>query len=71
MSAPVVAWLGSDEAGHASRQVLRAIGETLILMDGWKYGPTLENGRVRWDASKLGAQIGAHLFRTRAPGLQV
>jgi NAD(P)-dependent dehydrogenase (short-subunit alcohol dehydrogenase family) len=71
MSAPVVAWLASDEAAHVSGQVLRAIGETLILMEGWRYGPTIENGRTRWDASTLGAKIGAHLFRTRAPGLQV
>jgi NAD(P)-dependent dehydrogenase (short-subunit alcohol dehydrogenase family) len=71
MSAPVVAWLASDEASHVTGQVLRAIGETLILMQGWRYGPTINNGRIRWNASTLGAQIGAHLFHTRAPGLQV
>jgi NAD(P)-dependent dehydrogenase (short-subunit alcohol dehydrogenase family) len=70
MSSPVVAWLASDEAAYVSGQVIRAIGETLILMEGWRYGPTLNNGGERWDASKLGTQIGAHLFRSRAPGLQ-
>jgi NAD(P)-dependent dehydrogenase (short-subunit alcohol dehydrogenase family) len=70
LSAPVVAWLASDEAAHVTGQVLRAIGETLVLLEGWRYGPTISNGGTRWDASKLGAQIGAHIFRTRAPGLQ-
>jgi NAD(P)-dependent dehydrogenase (short-subunit alcohol dehydrogenase family) len=70
LSAPVVAWLASDEADHVTGQVIRAIGETLVLLESWRYGPTLHNGGVRWDASKLGAQIGAHIFRSRAPGLQ-
>jgi NAD(P)-dependent dehydrogenase (short-subunit alcohol dehydrogenase family) len=70
LSSPVVAWLASDEAAHVTGQVLRAIGETLVLLQGWHYGPTLNNGGVRWRAETLGAQIGAHLFHTRAPGLQ-
>ena len=39
ISSPLVAWLASDEAGHVSGQVLRAIGETIVLIDGWRYGP--------------------------------
>jgi NAD(P)-dependent dehydrogenase (short-subunit alcohol dehydrogenase family) len=70
LSSPVVAWLASDEASHVTGQVLRAIGETLVLLQGWHYGPTLHNGGVRWRTETLGAQIGAHLFHTRAPGLQ-
>ena len=70
LSSPVVAWLASDEAAHVSGQVLRAIGETLIWMEGWRYGPTLHNGGVRWDPEQLGRQISTDLFRTRAPGLR-
>jgi NAD(P)-dependent dehydrogenase (short-subunit alcohol dehydrogenase family) len=70
LSSPVVAWLASDEAAHVTGQLLRAIGETLVLLQGWRYGPTLDNRGVRWRAEALGAQIGAHLFHTRAPGLQ-
>lgn len=70
LSSPVVAWLASDEAAHVSGQVLRAIGETLIWMEGWRYGPTLHNGGVRWDPETLGARIATDLFRTRAPGLR-
>jgi NAD(P)-dependent dehydrogenase (short-subunit alcohol dehydrogenase family) len=70
MGSPVVAWLASDEAAHVSGQVLRAIGETIILMEGWRPGPTINNGRKRWDATKLGQQIAVDVFRTRAPGLR-
>ena len=70
MGSPVVAWLASDEAAHVSGQVLRAIGETIILMEGWRPGPTINNGRTRWDATKLGQQLAVDVFRTRAPGLR-
>jgi NAD(P)-dependent dehydrogenase (short-subunit alcohol dehydrogenase family) len=70
MGSPVVAWLASDEAGHVSGRVLRAIGETIILMEGWRPGPTINNGRTRWDATKLGQQLAVDVFRTRAPGLR-
>ena len=70
MGSPVVAWLASDQAAHVSGQVLRAIGETIILMEGWRPGPTINNGRTRWDATKLGQQLAVDVFRTRAPGLR-
>ena len=70
ISSPIVAWLASDEAGHVSGQVLRAIGETLTLMEGWRYGPTVNNNRTRWRAESVGPVIGADLFHTRAPGLR-
>ena len=47
-----------------------AIGETIILMEGWRPGPTLNNGRTRWDATKLGQQLATDVFRTRTPGLR-
>ena len=70
LSSPIVAWLASDEAAHVSGQVLRAIGETLILMEGWRYGPTIRNGGQRWRAETVGQQIATDVFRSRAPGLR-
>ena len=70
ISSPLVAWLASDEAGHVTGQVFRAIGETIVLLEGWRYGPTISNGGQRWDASTLGAQIATDIFRSRAPGLR-
>jgi len=53
-----------------SGQVLRAIGETLTLMEGWRYGPTVENGGARWATERIGAILATDVFRTRAPGLR-
>jgi NAD(P)-dependent dehydrogenase (short-subunit alcohol dehydrogenase family) len=70
LSSPIVAWLASDEAAHVTGQVLRAIGESLILMKGWRYGPRATNNRERWNAETVGAVIASDLFEYRAPGLR-
>jgi NAD(P)-dependent dehydrogenase (short-subunit alcohol dehydrogenase family) len=70
ISSPLVAWLASDEADHVSGQVFRAIAETIILLEGWRYGPTIDNGGAHWDAKTLGARINTDIFRSRAPGLR-
>jgi NAD(P)-dependent dehydrogenase (short-subunit alcohol dehydrogenase family) len=70
ISSPIVAWLASDEASHVTGQVLRAIGETLILLEGWRYGPTVRNGGTRWRADTVGSVIATDIFKTRAPGLR-
>jgi NAD(P)-dependent dehydrogenase (short-subunit alcohol dehydrogenase family) len=70
LSSPIVAWLASDEASHVTGQVLRAIGETLILFEGWRYGPTVRNGGKRWSADTVGSVIATDIFKTRAPGLR-
>jgi NAD(P)-dependent dehydrogenase (short-subunit alcohol dehydrogenase family) len=68
---PVVAWLASPQAGHVSGQVIRAIGETIDLMQGWSKAATISNGGTRWDATKLGTRLATDVFRTRAPGLRL
>jgi NAD(P)-dependent dehydrogenase (short-subunit alcohol dehydrogenase family) len=68
---PVVAWLASDEAGHVSGQVIRAMGEHIHLMGGWTEERTISNGGKRWDAQKLGALFATDLFDTRARGLRM
>ena len=70
VSSPVVAWLASDEAQLVTGQVIRAVAENIILMNGWADGPTIDNGGKRWDATKLGQQIATDIFKTRAPGLR-
>jgi NAD(P)-dependent dehydrogenase (short-subunit alcohol dehydrogenase family) len=70
ISSPIVAWLASDEADHVTGQVLRAVGETLIHLQGWRYGPTIRNGGQRWEADKVGAMIATDIFGSRAPGLR-
>jgi len=71
LSSPVVAWLASDEAGHVSGQVIRAMGENIHLMQGWTEARTVSNGRTRWDATKLGDIFAKDIFQTRAPGLRM
>ena len=51
-------------------QIIRAVAENIILMEGWTDGPTINNGGKRWDATKLGQQLATDVFRTRAPGLR-
>jgi NAD(P)-dependent dehydrogenase (short-subunit alcohol dehydrogenase family) len=70
ISSPVVAWLASDEADHVTGQVIRAVAEDIILMEGWTDGAKLNNGGKRWDATKLGMQLATDVFKTRAPGLR-
>ena len=45
-SSPLVAWLASDKAGHVTGQVIRAVGERSCCLEGWTYGPTIDNGGV-------------------------
>jgi hypothetical protein len=51
-------------------QVIRAIHDTIYLMDGWREAATISSGQRRWDATRLGTQIATDLFRTRAAGLR-
>ena len=70
VSSPLVAWLASDEAAYVSGQVIRAVAENIIWMEGWSDGATLNNKGKRWDATKLGQQLATDVFFTRAPGLR-
>ena len=70
VSSPVVAWLASDEAQHVTGQIIRAVAENIVWMQGWSDGPTISNGGKRWDATKLGQQLATDVFKTRAPGLR-
>ena len=34
LASPIVAWLASDKAGHVTGQVIRAVGDEIVLMNG-------------------------------------
>jgi NAD(P)-dependent dehydrogenase (short-subunit alcohol dehydrogenase family) len=70
VSSPLVAWLASDESQLVTGQVIRAVAEDIILMQGWTDGAKISNGGKRWDAGKLGMQLATDVFGTRAPGLR-
>jgi NAD(P)-dependent dehydrogenase (short-subunit alcohol dehydrogenase family) len=70
VASPLVAWLASDESQHITGQVIRAVAEDIVWMQGWSEGPTISNGGKRWDATKLGQQLATDVFKTRAPGLR-
>ena len=69
-SSPLVAWLASDEADHVTGQVIRAIHDRIIWMQGWKERKVISSGGKRWDAATLGAVINQDLFETRGPGMR-
>ena len=69
-SSPLVAWLASDEADHVTGQVIRAINDRIVLMNGWSETTEVCSGEKRWDATKLGQILSTDLFCTRAPGLR-
>jgi NAD(P)-dependent dehydrogenase (short-subunit alcohol dehydrogenase family) len=70
-SAPMVAWLASDEAVHVTGQVFRAVGSTISLYQPWSIGPEIESGGKKWDPTEIGAAVNAWIFKTRNPGLQM
>jgi NAD(P)-dependent dehydrogenase (short-subunit alcohol dehydrogenase family) len=72
-SAPMVAWLASDEALHVTGQVFRAVGNTIAHYQPWTLGSMIETpkGPRRWEATEIGATVNAQIFKCRAPGLQM
>jgi len=70
VSSPLVAWLASDESQHVTGQVIRAVAEDIVWMEGWREGASISNGGQRWDATKLGQQLNTDIFKTRTPGLR-
>jgi len=72
-SAPMVAWLASDDALHVTGQVFRAVGHRITHYVPWALGPTVETkGKpARWEPEDIGPAVNAHVFRSRHPGLQM
>jgi NAD(P)-dependent dehydrogenase (short-subunit alcohol dehydrogenase family) len=70
ISSPLVAWLASDESQLVTGQVIRAVAEEIVWMQGWSNGAAIHNGGKRWDATTLGQRLATDVFKTRAPGLR-
>jgi NAD(P)-dependent dehydrogenase (short-subunit alcohol dehydrogenase family) len=70
LASPLVAWLASEKAGHVTGQIIRAVGDEIVLMDGWSKGNTIRKPSQRWEASELTALMNADIFHSRAPGLR-
>ena len=73
-SAPMVAWLASDEALHVSGQVFRAVGNTIGHYTPWRLGELFENNTkdgqpAPWAAGDIGPTVNAFVFGSRHPGL--
>ncbi len=70
LASPLVAWLASDKAGHVTGQIIRAVGDEIVLMNGWSNGNAIRKPEQRWEASELSALMNADIFHSRAPGLR-
>jgi NAD(P)-dependent dehydrogenase (short-subunit alcohol dehydrogenase family) len=72
-SAPMVAWLASDEALHVTGQVFRAVGANIAHYEPWKLGASVDNpkGEAKWDPAAIAAEINAQVFHSRHPGLKM
>lgn len=69
-SAPMVAWLASDEALHVTGQVFRAVGSDIAFYEPWETGATVST-EGRWDPAKIGKAINSEIFGTVATGLKM
>ena len=71
-SAPMVAWLASDEALHVTGQVFRAVGSTISHYVPWTLGATVESkNKEKWNAADIGPAVNAAIFHSRHPGLNM
>jgi NAD(P)-dependent dehydrogenase (short-subunit alcohol dehydrogenase family) len=69
-SAPMVAWLASDEAMHVTGQVFRAVGAKIEHYRPWALGAGIEKDG-QWEATEIGAEVNAAIFGSRNPGLKM
>jgi NAD(P)-dependent dehydrogenase (short-subunit alcohol dehydrogenase family) len=74
-SAPMVAWLSSDEALLVSGQVFRAVGNEIAHYLGWHIGPSTTNKvkgeDARWDPARIGGALAKDVFGLQPGGLQL
>jgi NAD(P)-dependent dehydrogenase (short-subunit alcohol dehydrogenase family) len=71
-SAPMVAFLASDESITITGQVFRAVGSSIAHYQPWTVGAeiTSRDGE-RWVAEEIGAAVYTQIFKSRHPGLQM
>ncbi len=62
--APLVVWLASARSAHVTGQVFEVAGGSIAVAEGWRTGPSIENG-ARWEPAAVGAAIEQVLAQTR------
>jgi NAD(P)-dependent dehydrogenase (short-subunit alcohol dehydrogenase family) len=72
-SAPMVAWLASDDANHVTGQVFRAVGDSITHYVPWTLGAEINTpkGPRKWDPEEITDIINAQIFHSRPGGLQM
>src|SRR5207253_11258124 len=72
-SAPMVAWLASDQALHVTGQVFRAVVSTNARYQPWTLQDEIENpkGQEQWDPNHIGPIVNSYVFHSRNAGLQM
>jgi NAD(P)-dependent dehydrogenase (short-subunit alcohol dehydrogenase family) len=72
-SAPMVAWLASDQSLHVTGQVFRAVGKNIAHYEPWRLGASVDNpkGDEKWDPATIGPEVNATVFHSRHPGLKM
>ena len=68
-SSPLVAWLASDQAAYVNGQVIRALYDKIIWMQGWRERITIDNNNKKWDATKLGGRFASEVFQVAPTGI--
>ncbi|MEV1081753.1 SDR family oxidoreductase [Streptomyces sp. NPDC050211] len=64
---PLVVWLGSAGSAGVTGRVFEAEGGRITVMEGWRPGPTADNG-ARWSAGEAGETVLKLLARAEKPG---
>lgn len=64
--APTVVWLGSGESAHVTGCVFELEGGKIMLEQGWREGPFVDQ-QARWEPAQVGAAVDKLLAERAAP----
>jgi hypothetical protein len=67
--APTVVWLGSGQSAHVSGCVFELEGGKIMLEDGWREGPFVDQD-ARWNPAEVGDAVDK-LLSERVPPRKV
>jgi NAD(P)-dependent dehydrogenase (short-subunit alcohol dehydrogenase family) len=72
-SAPMVAWLASDQALHVTGQVFRAVGDAIGHYLPWHIGAEVSTpkGPRKWKPAEITSAVNTEIFGSRSAGLQM
>ena len=71
-SAPIVAWLASDESITVTGQVFRAVGNSISHYIPWTVGTeVISKDEGKWDPADISTAVYTKIFKSRHPGLQM